>query len=34
VSSRTQLVHRAINQGIDDFHPVPAAEHPLLDGHR
>jgi DNA-binding CsgD family transcriptional regulator len=34
VSSRTQLVHRVINQGIDDLHSVPAAEHPLLDGHR
>ena len=34
VSSRTQLAHRVTNQGIGTLHPIPAAEHPLLDGHR
>ena len=34
VSSRTQLAHRVINQGIDALHPIPAAVHPLLDRHR
>ena len=34
VSSRTQLAHRVINQGIGTLHPIPVAEHPLLDGHR
>ena len=34
VSSRTQLAHRVINQGIGALDPIPAAEHPLLDGHR
>jgi DNA-binding CsgD family transcriptional regulator len=34
VSSRTQLAHRVVNQGIGAIHPIPAAEHPLLGGHR
>jgi DNA-binding NarL/FixJ family response regulator len=34
VSSRTQLAHRVTNQGIGALHPIPTAEHPLLDGHR
>jgi DNA-binding CsgD family transcriptional regulator len=34
VSSCTQLAHRIINQGIGTLHPIPAVEHPLLDGHR
>ena len=34
VTSRTQLAHRVTNQGIGNLHPIPAVEHPLLDGHR
>ena len=34
VSSRTQLAHRVTDQGIGTLHPVPVAEHPVLDGHR
>ena len=34
VTSRTQLAHRVTDQGIGTLHPVPVAEHPLLDGHR
>jgi DNA-binding CsgD family transcriptional regulator len=34
VSSRTQLAHHVINQGIGGLHPTPSAEHPLLHGRR
>jgi DNA-binding CsgD family transcriptional regulator len=34
VSSRTQLAHHVVNQGIGAVQPIPATEHPVLDGHR
>jgi hypothetical protein len=34
VSSRNQLAHHVINQGIGALHPIPAAERPFLDGRR
>ena len=31
VTSRTQLAHRVINQGLGVLHPIPASERPLHD---
>ncbi|MEK6438636.1 helix-turn-helix transcriptional regulator [Pseudonocardia sp. T1-2H] len=34
VTSRTQLAHRVIHEGVGLLHAIPASERPLLDGRR
>ena len=34
VTSRTQLAHRVIHQGVGGLQPISASERPLIDGPR